>query len=71
MSHDEFNWLVEHSLEIQSKYAGKWIAVRDKLVVGVGDTATEAAAQARAKDPDAEFLLDAVDKEADVIYGEF
>lgn len=60
MSHD-FAWLTEHSQEMYEKYAGKWIAVLDGEVVGVGDTATEAAAQAEAAHPDASYILEAVD----------
>jgi hypothetical protein len=40
----DFNWLADHGPELFSKYAGKWIAVHDGQVVGVGDTALEAAA---------------------------
>ena len=69
MCSNDFAWLVEHSDEIFSQYAGKWIAVYDEQIVGVGDTAPEAADQARDKAPDGEFILEAVDKEADVIYG--
>lgn len=68
MCSPDFGWLIEHSDEIAQRYAGKWIAVRDGRVVGVGDTAVEAARQAREKEPDAEFILEAVDQEADVIY---
>lgn len=64
MSND-FAWLTEHSLEIFEKYAGKWIAVCDGEVVGVGDTATEAAAQAKAARPGRKFILEAVDPETD------
>ena len=67
---DDFNWLVEHGVEIARDYAGKWIAVRDGRVVGVGDTATEAAAQARSCDEDKPFILEAVESEADVIYAD-
>ena len=64
----DFNWLVEHSPEIFEKYAGKWIAVHDGKIVGVGDTAPEAAKQAREKVGDGRFVLEAVDAEGDVIY---
>lgn len=43
----DFDWLIEHSEEVAEKYAGKWIAVRQCEIVGVGDTATEASEQAR------------------------
>ena len=68
MSSSDFGWLIEHGDQIAQQYAGKWIAVRNGQVVGVGDTAVEAAQQAREKDPKAEFILEAVDKDADVIY---
>ncbi len=70
MSADNFAWLVEHSLEIQEKYAGKWIAVHDGNIIGVGDTAPEAVEQAEQKAPGADYILEAVDAETDVIYGD-
>ena len=69
MQDADFNWLNDHALDIWRTYAGKWIAVHKGRIVGVGDTATEAAAEARAATGDGEFILEAVDKEADVIYG--
>ena len=63
-----FNWLVEQGPEVFRKYAGKWIAVRNGRVVGVGETATEAAEKAREQVDDGKFILEAVDSEADVIY---
>lgn len=69
MREGDFNWLIEHGPELYSKYAGKWIAVRDGKVIGVGDTATQAAEQARTKAEDGDFILEALDTEADVIYG--
>ena len=59
----DFAWLTEHSRGIGEKYAGKWIAVLDGEIVGVGETATEAAAQAEAKHPSAPYILEAVDPE--------
>jgi len=61
--HEDFAWLTEHSREIYEEYSGKWIAVLDGQVVGVGDTATEAAAQAESKHPGAAYILEAVDPE--------
>ena len=69
MRNDDFAWLVEHGPELFREYAGKWIAVRDGEVIGVGETATEAAEQARGRAEDGEFILEAVDVEVDVIYG--
>lgn len=60
---DDFAWLTEHSLEIYEKYAGKWIAVLNGEIIGVGTTATEAATQAEVAHPDSDYLLEAVDAE--------
>ncbi len=69
MRDDDFAWLVEHGPELFRKYAGKWIAVHDGEVIGVGETATEAAQQGRENARDGDFILEGVDTEADVIYG--
>lgn len=70
MSMSDFAWLIEHGPEIYAKYAGKWIAVHDGEVVGTGDTAPEAADEARQRVGDGNFILEAVDKESDVIYAD-
>lgn len=57
----DFAWLSEHSLEIYEKYAGKWIAVCGGEVVGVGETAVEAARQAEEKRPKERYILEKVD----------
>lgn len=62
-------WLAEHSMEISREYAGKWIAVYEGRIVGVGATAVEASNQARKVCPDESFILEAVEGDADVIYG--
>lgn len=62
MSQD-FAWLTEHSREIYEKYSGKWIAVLDGQIIGVGDSATEAARRAEAEHPGADYILEAVDRE--------
>lgn len=64
----DFAWLNEHGPEIFREYRGKWIAVHDGRIVGVGDTATEAAEQARRSVPEGDFVLEGVDFEADAIY---
>jgi hypothetical protein len=69
MADSDFAWLVENSPQFYDTYAGKWVAVRDGEVIGVGETAVEAAEQARQHAADDEFVLEAVDREADVIYG--
>ncbi len=69
MRNNDFAWLTEYGSELFRDYAGKWIAVHDGKVIGVGETATEAAEQAHSKAPGTDFILEAVDTEADVIYG--
>lgn len=69
MDSTDFNWLIDHGPELFEKYRGKWIAVHNEEVIGVGDTASQAAAAAREKQPDGDFILEALDTEADVIYG--
>ncbi len=69
MQATDFNYLIENSKELFEEYRGKWIAVHGQKVIGVGDTATEAAEEARRTVPDVDFILEAVDNEADVIYG--
>lgn len=69
MSSPDFTWLMEHGEEIVEKYAGKWIAVYNQEVIGVGDTAVEAAEQAEETVPQADYVLEAVEASADVIYG--
>ena len=68
MNDADFSWLTDHSPELFQKYAGKWIAVHDGRVVGVGDTAIEAADQADDHCPEGEYILEALDPVGDVIY---
>ncbi len=68
MDTSHFAWLIDNGDEHSQKYGGKWIAVRDQQVVGVGDTATEAAEKAREKVGEKPFVLEAVEAEPDVIY---
>lgn len=67
MTSADFAWLVEHGTEIFEKYAGKWIAVHDGEVIGIGDTATEAAERANRNTPHGDYLLDAVEADGDAI----
>lgn len=69
MRESDLAWLVEHSPEIFRQYAGKWIAVRDGAVIGVGDTAPECVEQAERLALDGDFILEGVESETDVIYG--
>ena len=59
----DFLWLGKHTPELQEKYAGKWIAVVNEEVVGVGDTATQAYNQSKIRYPDFRPLLDVVPTE--------
>jgi hypothetical protein len=68
MVEKDFQWLMDHGAEIVRQYAGKWIAVSEGKVIGVGETATEASEKARERSPNAEFILEHVLKETDVIY---
>ncbi|RJP32090.1 MAG: hypothetical protein C4547_14590 [Phycisphaerales bacterium] len=65
--HADFAWLTEHSQEIHDKYAGKWIAVLNGEVIGVGDIATDAIEQAEAKHPGANYILESVDSDLECI----
>ena len=69
MKESDFAWLIEHDAELHDKYRGKWIAVHDGKIVGVGDTAPEAAAQGTQNCPNDDFTLEAIDHHTDVIYG--
>jgi Family of unknown function (DUF5678) len=64
----DFNWIAEHGLEIYEKYRGKWIAVCDGEVVGIGDTAVEASEQAEKARPGRRFILEAIEHDTDVVY---
>ncbi len=64
----DFAWLSDHSPEPYRKYAGKWIAVHDGEVIGVGDTATEAARQADEKNPTGDYILQDLDRDGDVAF---
>jgi hypothetical protein len=69
MDTSDFARLVDNGDELSLRYGGKWIAVRDRQIVGVGHTATEAAEQARENVGEKPFVLEAVEAEPDVIYG--
>lgn len=70
-SDSDFAWLVEKGPELFQKYRGKWIAVRQGKVIGVGDTATEAACQADLQAPDGDYILEAIEADADTVYAGF
>ncbi len=62
-----FAWLTEHSCKICEEYSGKWVAVLNGEIIGVGDTATEAARQAEQEHPVADYILESVDPEPERI----
>lgn len=64
----DFQWLIDHSAEIYARCGGKWIAVSEKRVVAVAETAPEAARLAREKVGAKRFVLEAIDQESDAIY---
>ncbi len=68
MRDSDFAWLTDQGPTLFERYAGKWIAVRDSKVIGVGETAIEASLKATKLAPDGDFILEAVDCESDVIY---
>lgn len=67
----DFAWLVDKGSKEVLAHAGKWVAVRNGQVIGVGETAPEAAKAAcqNAGVKAGDYLLEAIDDEADVIYG--
>jgi len=64
----DFNWLIRRASKTHKKYAGKWIAVVNKKIVGVGKTAPAAYKKAKKIYPQDEPLLEAIEKEIEVIY---
>ncbi len=54
------DWLAEHSLELSTQFPGKWIAVRDGEVIGVGETLREANQQAILRRPEHDFILEQI-----------
>jgi hypothetical protein len=57
---EDFKWLVKNTAALQLKNAGKFIAVVNKQVAGVGKTAKEAYAKAKKAFPNKEPLMDMV-----------
>jgi len=56
----DFSWLTRNIVKLQKKYAGKWIAVINKKIVGAGKTAKEAYDRALKKHPFQKPLLGVV-----------
>ncbi|MBU0672841.1 MAG: hypothetical protein KJ732_07440 [Candidatus Margulisbacteria bacterium] len=57
---EDFQWLVKNTSALQQKSAGKFVAVVDKRVAGIGRTAKEAYEKAQKACPGKEPLLDMV-----------
>jgi hypothetical protein len=55
---DDFTPLLEDSVEVREKFAGEWPAIAEGEVIGIGETANAAAAQAEATHPGREYVLD-------------
>jgi len=64
---EDFAWLTEDGRELYEEYSGRWIAVLDGRVIRVGETPTEAARQADAEHPGADYIPKAVDPEPERI----
>ena len=61
-------WMTAHAVELHRKYPGKWVAIVDQHVAGVGTSATTAYRQAKRRYPDDEPILEAIEKELIAIY---
>jgi len=57
---EDFQWLAKNTAQLQKKNAGKFVAIINKNVVGLGKTAKEAYKKAKKAFPDKEPLLDMV-----------
>ncbi len=64
----DFAWLIDHGAELVRDYEGKWIAVAGERIVGVGDSALAAAAEAREQAPGRPFILEHVLPVADIAH---
>jgi len=56
----DFHWLLRNMIKLQKKYPGKWVAVVNKKIAGIGKTAIEAYKKARKLFPKEEPLLDVI-----------
>lgn len=52
----ELHWISTHQEELEP-YAGKWVAILEDVIVGVGNTAQEALDNARQKSAETPFLI--------------
>src|SRR5208337_5300003 len=63
---DDFDWFVSSDLDLSS-YRGKYIAVCDKQIIGVGETSLEAEQMAKAKNPTGKPALTYIPESEDFI----
>ncbi|MFH1386932.1 MAG: DUF5678 domain-containing protein [bacterium] len=56
----DYKWLLINMIKLQKKHSGKWIAVVNKQIAGMGKTAGLAYNQAKKRFPQNEPLLDVV-----------
>jgi Family of unknown function (DUF5678) len=59
-------WLAEHGLELSARYPGKWVAVHEGRVIGVGANMLQAEREALALCPQHDFILEEIDVESDL-----
>jgi len=57
---EDFKWLAKNTAALQKHNAGKFVAIINKSVAGIGKTAKEAYAKSRKAFPNKEPLLDMV-----------
>ena len=57
---EDFKWLAKNTVALQKRNAGKFVAIINKSVAGIGLTAKEAYEKAKKAFPDKEPLLDMV-----------
>ena len=62
---DDFDWFVSSDL---SDYRGKYIAVYDKQIIGVGETSLEAEQKAKIANPAAKPALTYIPETEDVVF---
>lgn len=59
----DLSWVAKSTPELQKEFAGKWVAVVNKEIVGWGDTAKEAYKRARETYPQIKPLLGVIPTE--------
>lgn len=56
----DFQWLARNMVKLQKKYAGRWVAIVNQKIVGIGKSAVEVYKKAKKSFPQNEPLLDVV-----------